>query len=58
MMDELGVEDEARVSSRALVLYSRTDSLVGRFAKIILGAIVGSTGVLPKIWKDFWRENG
>ena len=52
-MEELGAEDEARVSSRAFVLRSRADSLGGRFPMQVLGAIVGFTRVLTKIWKDF-----
>ena len=56
MMDELGAKDEPGASSQALVLCSHADSLDERFANIILGGIVGSTVVLPKIWKDFWRE--
>ena len=48
-MDELGPEDEPGASSRALVLCSHVDSLEERFANIILGGIVGSTIVLPKI---------
>ena len=55
-MDELRLEDEPGASSRALVLHSRADSLEERFGNIILGGIVGSTVVLPKIWKDFWRK--
>ena len=49
MIDELGPEDEPGASSRALVLRSRVDSLEECFADIILGGIVGSTVVLPKI---------
>ena len=52
-MDELEPEDEPGASSRALVLHSHTDSLEERFGNIILGGIVGSTVVLPKIWRIF-----
>ena len=48
-MDELRAEDEPGASSQASVLHSRADSLEERFGNIILGGIVGSTVVLPKI---------
>ena len=57
MMEELGAEDEAGVSSWAFVLRSHADSLGGRFPKEVLGAIFGLKRFLPKIWKDFGEKN-
>ena len=38
-MEELGMEEDARESSRAFVLRSRVSSLGGLFSKDVLGAI-------------------
>ena len=43
MIEELGMEKEAGVSSWAFVLCFHMDSLGGRFPKDILGAIIGLT---------------
>ena len=43
--EELGVEEEAGLSSRAFVLHSRWGSLVGLLPKDVLGGIVGFEGI-------------
>ena len=54
MMEKLGAEDEARVSSWAFVLHFHSGSLDGHLAKNFLGGIVGFGGILARFWKIFF----